>query len=70
MNYLRVDLKVCEGCGGLWLRTENTAGVYCRHCKTLLADFPEPRKKRKTGPRRKSTHDKAHVAAGTAGGAR
>lgn len=48
MNYLRMDLKVCEGCGALWLRTDATAGVYCRGCAQMLAEFPAPRRRRST----------------------
>lgn len=42
MMYLRVILKVCEGCGGLWLRNQNYSGVYCTHCSNRLKDFPKP----------------------------
>jgi hypothetical protein len=42
MNNLRVYLKICEGCGSLWLRTGEGAGVYCRGCSVRLADFPAP----------------------------
>jgi len=44
-----MDLKVCEGCGGLWVRNGSEAGVYCRHCTAVLAEFPAPRAKRATG---------------------
>jgi hypothetical protein len=37
MEYLRVQLKVCEGCGGLWFRTQNTEDVYGRCCAGKLA---------------------------------
>ena len=43
MNYLRMDLKVCEGCGALWLRMSVTKDVYCRSCAAKLAEFPAPR---------------------------
>jgi hypothetical protein len=47
MNYFRVDLKVCEGCGALWLRASGRAnerlGVYCHGCAVRLSDFPAPR---------------------------
>jgi len=54
MNYLRMDLKVCEGCGTLWLRSKtpagsSTSGVYCRQCIARLADFPAPRGKHAGG---------------------
>lgn len=32
----RMDLKICEGCGSLFLRTigeAGEAGVYCRRCE-------------------------------------
>jgi hypothetical protein len=47
MNTLQVDLKVCEGCGALWLRTM-PGRVYCRRCAPLLADFPAARGLRRT----------------------
>jgi len=40
MNHLRVDLKICEGCGALWLRAQRLDGVYCRACSSRLAEFP------------------------------
>ena len=49
MKYLRVDLKVCEGCGALWLRTGVLDGVYCLPCSGVLSSFPEARRKRPGG---------------------
>jgi hypothetical protein len=43
MKYLRVELKVCEGCGALWFRLKNTNAVYCSPCSLQLSTFPEPR---------------------------
>jgi hypothetical protein len=43
MNYLRLDLKICEGCGVLWLRRTVADGVYCTTCTTRLASFPAVR---------------------------
>ncbi len=37
---LRVQLKVCEGCGCLWYRAQNICSSYCRECVNLLKDFP------------------------------
>jgi hypothetical protein len=37
---LRVQLKVCEGCGCLWYRAQNHGSVYCRQCELKLRDFP------------------------------
>ena len=64
MNYLRMDLKVCEGCGVLWLRTGSALAVYCRGCSATLAEFPAPRRTRTqttTSCRRRSSR----VAAGS-----
>ena len=41
---LRVELKYCERCGGLWVR-EGGAGVYCNRCQPIVADLPAPKKK-------------------------
>jgi hypothetical protein len=40
MNYLRLELKVCEGCGVLWLRTGVGDGAYCQNCAFQLSAFP------------------------------
>ena len=45
MKYLRLELKVCEGCGTLWLRGELEPSVYCTACTTRLASFPPTRGK-------------------------
>jgi hypothetical protein len=54
MKHVMMDLKVCEGCGGLWIRNGRGAGVYCRYCVVILAEFPAPRAKRATGRRRRT----------------
>ncbi len=41
---VRVELKYCERCGGLWVR-EGGGGVYCNKCEPEIADLPIPRKK-------------------------
>lgn len=41
---VRVELKYCEHCGGLWVR-EGGAGVYCDKCQEKVADLPIPKKK-------------------------
>ena len=71
VNYLRIDLKVCEGCGVLWLRRVMVEGVYCRGCAGRLAEFPAPRRKHAGGPRRRRTRAVGCTAAvGIAGGVR
>jgi hypothetical protein len=52
MKHFCVDLKVCEGCGGLWLRADNH-GVYCRRCSLMLSEFPAPRGRSRAGRKRK-----------------
>lgn len=53
---VRVELKYCEHCGGLWVR-EGGAGVYCPKCLPKVEDLPAPkervapRKRRRTGKR-------------------
>jgi hypothetical protein len=42
---VRVELKYCEHCGGLWLRERGAAGVYCDKCQAKVADLPVPKKK-------------------------
>jgi hypothetical protein len=56
MKHLCVELKVCEGCGGLWLRARSGSqhhGVYCRGCALRLSDFPAPRHRSRAGRKRK-----------------
>jgi hypothetical protein len=42
---VRMELKYCEHCGGLWLRAWGTGGVYCDKCQAKVADLPVPKKK-------------------------
>jgi len=51
---LRVQLKVCEGCGCLWYRTQDQDSVYCAGCVTKLREFPSPESRKRRGrPSRK-----------------
>jgi hypothetical protein len=56
MKYLRLELKVCEGCGALFFRQVSIDGPYCPACAHHLAGFPPTRLKhaggrpRHTGP--------------------
>jgi hypothetical protein len=46
---LRVQLKICEGCGCLWYRAQSHCSSYCRECVILLRDFPvDTRRPRRT----------------------
>jgi uncharacterized Zn finger protein (UPF0148 family) len=47
---IRLELKYCERCGGLWVRTQASGDVYCPFCVTEMLDLPNPREKRKSFP--------------------
>ena len=49
MKYACVTLKVCEGCGTLWIRREAGAGVYCGPCVEVLQHFPDPKTRLRPG---------------------
>lgn len=68
MGLLRMELKVCEGCGALWVRPSAHPEVYCPSCARRLADFPPPRRRhsaQSTAGRRRGC-----AAAAVDGGAR
>lgn len=44
-NTIRMELKYCERCGGLWLRECGTGVVYCGNCQVEIAELPVPKKK-------------------------
>src|SRR5580658_2483129 len=50
LTYLTVQLKVCEGCGGLRFRTQNRVDIYCSSCAQKLAEFPRMVRKRRGRP--------------------
>jgi len=52
---VRVQLKICEGCGCLWYRAQTQGSVYCKECDTKLKDFPSPETRKRRGrPARKA----------------
>jgi hypothetical protein len=53
MLYLKVHLKVCEGCGGLWFRTEDRGDVYCSSCAGRLKGYPRMVTRRRGRPCKK-----------------
>jgi len=70
MNDLRMELKICEGCGALWLRAGLgqgcSAGVYCKGCARTFAEFPKVK-----GPKRPSrTRVRQRMGLAIVGGAR
>ena len=49
MMELRVQLKVCEGCGCLWYRAQNHCGIYCIGCDATLKQFPAAQSRQRRG---------------------
>ena len=65
---LRVQLKICEGCGCLWYRAQTQGSVYCHRCESKLKEFPTPETRRLRGrPCRKVIARICAVAAETGG---
>lgn len=63
MEYLRVQLKVCEGCGNLWYRTGNVDGVYGTCCAGKLAMHAKAKPEQRRVSRRRG-HGALLVKAG------
>ena len=66
---MTMQLKVCEACGGLWVRA-GQHGRYCARCVVWLAEFPQPRSPAKSRVRRRPAvtgKSAAAVACGTGG---
>ena len=71
MKHLRLELKVCEGCGALWLRTGVMEGVYCSRCYCHLSNFPAAKGKHPGGrPRRLARVSACFASRGCRGGVR
>jgi hypothetical protein len=75
MKDFRVELKVCEGCGGLWLRARDLEaqrrGAYCSSCVQWLAEFPAPKRcqaRSESQRNRRRRNRAARAAAQEAGG--
>jgi uncharacterized Zn finger protein (UPF0148 family) len=47
LEIIRLELKYCERCGGLWMRTRGTGEVYCPSCAVEMLDLPVARRRRK-----------------------
>ena len=46
---IRLHLKYCERCGGLWLRREGVVVVFCAPCAREMAELPGHGRKRRSG---------------------
>lgn len=42
---VRMELKYCERCGGLWVRERGAGVVYCENCQPKMEDLPVSKKK-------------------------
>jgi Zn-finger nucleic acid-binding protein len=49
---MRIELKYCERCGGLWLRHEGNPQVYCVRCLPEMAQVARGHKKQPTSANR------------------
>jgi uncharacterized Zn finger protein (UPF0148 family) len=67
---LRVQLKICEGCGCLWYRAQNIGSVYCLRCEVKLKDFPTPESRKRPGRPRRKPHTRVWAFAESTGGMR
>jgi uncharacterized Zn finger protein (UPF0148 family) len=66
---LRVQLKVCEGCGCLWYRAQSQGSVYCSSCESKLRDFPAPQSRKKRGRPKLNALPRVWAVAEQTGGA-
>ena len=48
LEIVRLELKYCERCGGLWMRTMGSEDVYCPVCAVEMSGLPAVR--RRKGP--------------------
>jgi hypothetical protein len=63
-----VQLKVCEGCGSLWYRTQGQGSVYCKPCEYKLRDFPSPETRKRRGRPCRKPLARIFAVADTTGG--
>lgn len=64
MMYVRIFLKICEGCGSLWFRAQDCQDVYCSGCSARLRVLPQAQRARRAG--RRGRHSVARNAGGAA----
>jgi hypothetical protein len=48
LMYLRICLKICEGCGSLWFRAQDNSEIYCNRCAPRLAIIPPAQRSRRS----------------------
>ena len=47
LEIVRLELKYCERCGGLWMRVWGTQDAYCPPCTLQMSDLPPVRRRKK-----------------------
>jgi len=67
---LRVQLKICEGCGCLWYRAQTIGSVYCSKCEVKLKEFPTPESRKRPGRPARKPHTHVWAFAESTGGTR
>jgi predicted amidophosphoribosyltransferase len=53
MHFQAMELKICEGCGNLWVRRAAGLDVYCKRCASKFAHYPLAGADRRAGRKRK-----------------
>jgi hypothetical protein len=48
-NYLKIELKYCERCGGLWYRYQGSTQPYCQACLPEMIQVARGSKKQPVG---------------------
>lgn len=66
---VRVQLKICEGCGCLWYRPCLNEKVYCKSCEVKLEAFPSAESRKRRGRPCGRRLARVYGVAETAGGA-
>lgn len=66
---VRVQLKICEGCGCLWYRAQTHGSVYCEECESKLKGFPSPESRKRRGRPGRSRLVRVWAVAEATGGA-
>jgi hypothetical protein len=66
---VRVQLKICEGCGCLWYRDQALGSVYCKRCEVKLMEFPSPETRKRRGRPPRQPIARIWAVAVAAGGA-
>jgi len=42
---IRMELKYCEQCGGLWVRERGAGVVFCEKCQAMVDEMPTQRRR-------------------------